>query len=119
MFVVQTVAIHPGDRIHVNAEKIIHHRDGFYEPLFIVKRAMRDSHVQHVGQIQPGKEPAGDKIDAAYQHSNPGTKMSWGEIQASQEVKKNNQTADEIVDFQVALRWRYSIRICSRIQITS
>src|SRR5713226_8059446 len=60
---------------------------------------MSDSQMKNVGQIQPAKKPTRDKINSAYQHSNPGSQMSWGGVHTSQHVGKNNQISCEIVYF--------------------
>src|SRR5579864_3842874 len=99
MFMMQSVAIHPGDRIHIDREGVIHDRDGFHEPFFIVERAMSDSQMKNIGQIQPAKKPTKNKINSAYEHSSPRSQMSWGGVHTSQQVDKNNQIAGDIVYF--------------------
>jgi hypothetical protein len=37
MFVMQSMAIHPGDRIYIEPEDVVHDSDDFYEPLLIVE----------------------------------------------------------------------------------
>ena len=37
MFVMQAMAIHPGDRIYIEREDIIHDCNGFHEPRFKVE----------------------------------------------------------------------------------
>ena len=44
ILMMQSMAIHPGDRIYIDPKDIIHDGDGFYEPFLIVESAMRDSH---------------------------------------------------------------------------
>ena len=90
MFMMQSVAIHPGDRVHVEPEDVIHDRDGFYEPFLIVERAMRDSQVKKISQIQPAKKPAKDKINSAYQQAHPRAQMSGCGVHTSQRVEQNN-----------------------------
>jgi hypothetical protein len=65
--VVEPVPVHPGDRIDVDPEGVVHHREGFQEPLFIVECAMGNSHMNDRRQIQPGDEPAGNQINCADQ----------------------------------------------------
>jgi hypothetical protein len=60
--------------------------------------------MKNIGQIQPAKKPAKDKINSAYQHSNPGSQMRWGEIHTSQHVAKNNHIAGDVVYFHSDLR---------------
>ena len=67
MFVMQSMAIHPGDRIYIEPEDVIHDRDGFDEPFLVVKRTMGDTQMENIGQIQPAKEPTKDEINCAYQ----------------------------------------------------
>jgi hypothetical protein len=64
--------------------------------------------MENIGQIQPAKKPAKDKINSAYQHSNPRSQMSWGGVHTSQHVGKNNQIACEIVYFHYDSPWDYS-----------
>ena len=66
IFVMQSMAIHPGNWIHINPEGVIHDSNGFYEPFLIVQRAMSDSHMKNIGQIQSGKKPTRYKINPAY-----------------------------------------------------
>jgi hypothetical protein len=49
IFVMQAVAIHPGDWIYIDRERVIHDRDGLDEPFLIVKGAMSDSEMKNVG----------------------------------------------------------------------
>jgi len=97
ILVMQPMTIDPGDRIYVDPEDVVNHRDALYEPFLIVECAMSDSHVKNIGQIQPRKKPTKDKIDSAYRHSNPRSQMSWGRIHTSQHVGKNNQIACDVV----------------------
>src|SRR5277367_6622158 len=99
MEMMQAMAIHPGDRVHIEPEDVIHDSDGFYEPFLVVERTMSDSQMKNIGQIQPAKKPTKDRINSADQHSSPRSQMSWDEIDTSQQVGKNNQTAGEIVYF--------------------
>ncbi len=36
MFMMQSMAIHPGDRIYIEPEDVIHDRNCFYEPFLIL-----------------------------------------------------------------------------------
>jgi hypothetical protein len=99
ILMMQATAIHPGDRIDIDSEDVIHDGDEFEKPFPIVEGTMRDSQMKNIGQIQPAKKPAKDKIRLGDQHSSPSSQMSWGEIQAGQHVRKNNQITDEIVNF--------------------
>src|SRR5882672_9443248 len=119
MFMMQSMPIHPGDRIYIDREGAIHNRYGFHKPFFIVQRTVSDSQMKNVGQIQAAKKPAKDKINSAYQHSNPRSQMSWGGVHASQHVSKNNQIAYDVVNFHVGSRWAYSNRNRSSVQTTS
>src|ERR1700730_2481445 len=60
---------------------------------------MCDSQMKNIGQIQPARKPAKDKINSAYQHSSPRSQMSWGGKHASEHVEENNQIASDIVNF--------------------
>jgi hypothetical protein len=60
--------------------------------------------MKNIGQIQPAKEPAKDKINSSYQHSHPRSQMSRGGVHTSQHVAKNNQIACEIVYFHYRSR---------------
>ena len=99
MLVMQPMAIHPGDRTYIEPEDVVHDSDDFYEPFLVVERTMSDTQMKNVGQIQPAKEPAKDKINSADQRASPRSQMSWGEIHTTQHVGKNDQIAGEIVDF--------------------
>jgi hypothetical protein len=37
MFMMQSMAIHLGDRIYIEPEEVIHDSDDFHEPFFIVE----------------------------------------------------------------------------------
>jgi hypothetical protein len=37
VFMMQSMTIHPGDRIYIEPEDVIHNGDDFYEPLLIVE----------------------------------------------------------------------------------
>ena len=91
IFMMQSMPIHPGDRINIDAEGVVHNSDDFHEPFLIVEGTMSDSQMKNIGQIQPGKKPTKDKINAAYQHSNPRSQVGWGGIHTSEHVEKNNQ----------------------------
>src|SRR5208283_456908 len=118
MFMMQSMAIHPGNRIYIDPEGVIYDSDGFYEPFLIVECTMSDSQMKNISQIHPGKKPTRDKINSAYQHSNPRSQMSWGGIHTSQHVGKNNQIACDIVYFHHNSLVSYSIRSRSSFQIT-
>ncbi|HEY5039995.1 MAG TPA: hypothetical protein VIJ93_13075, partial [bacterium] len=95
MFMMQSMAIHPGDRVYIQPEEVIHNSENFDEPLLIVERAMSDSQMKDIGQVQAAKKPTRHKINSAYQQSNPRSQMNCGVIQTSQHVGKNNQIASE------------------------
>jgi len=99
IFMMQAMAIHPGDRIYVDPEDVVNDSDAFYEPFLIVERAMRDSHMQNIGQIQPGKKPTEGEINSADQQSSPRSQVSRGGIHTSQQVAENNQIPSDVVDF--------------------
>ena len=99
IFMMQAMTIHPGDRIYVDPEDVVNDTDAFYKPFFVVECTMSDSHVQGIGQIQPGKKPTEGKINSADQHSSPRSQVSWGGIHTSQQVAKNNQIPSDVVDF--------------------
>src|SRR5258707_6477141 len=119
MFMMQSVAIHPGDRIYIEPEDVVHSRDGFYEPFLVVERAVSDSQMENIRQIQPAHKPTKDKIDSRDQQSNPGSQMSWGGIHTSQHVAQNNQIARDIVYFHCGSPGGYSIRNGGLFQMTS
>src|SRR5260370_20756781 len=96
MFMMQSMAIYPGNRIHIDREGIVKDIHCLYEPFLVVERTMSDSKVKHVGQIQPAKKPAKDKINSAYRHSNPGSQMRRGGKHTSKHVGQNNQITSEI-----------------------
>src|SRR6266404_3986741 len=99
VFMMQSVAIDPGDRIHIESEDVVHRRDDFYEPFLVVERTVSDSQMKNIRQIQPAHKPTKDKINSGDQQSNPGSQMSWGGIHTSQRVAQNNQIACDIVYF--------------------
>ena len=43
MFVMQSMAVHPGDRIDIESEGVIHDGDGFDEPFLVIKRPVGDT----------------------------------------------------------------------------
>jgi hypothetical protein len=75
--------------------------------------------MKNIGQIQSAKKPTKDKINSAYQQSNPRPQMSWGGIHTSQHVTQNNQIAREIVNFHDGSPLGYSNRNGSSFQIAS
>src|SRR5258708_39734995 len=80
---------------------------------------MSNSQIKNIGKRHTAKKPTKDKIDCAYQHSNPRSQMSWGGIHASQHVEQNNQIACDIVDSHRGSGGRYSNRNRNSFQITS
>src|SRR5882724_629834 len=119
MFMMQAMAIYPGNRIHIDGEGVVHNGYGFYEPFLVVERTMSNSQMKNVGQIQAAKKPTKNEINSADEHPEPGSQMSWGEIETSQHVGQNNQIACDVVDFHDDSRLGYSSRIRSAVQITS
>src|ERR1700733_1199615 len=99
VFMVQSMAIHPGDRIYIDPEDVIHDCNSLHEPFSVVERAMSDSQMKNIRQIQPAKKPTENKISSADQHSHPGPRTSWGGIHTSQHVGKDNQIAQNVVGF--------------------
>src|ERR1700741_5238545 len=95
----QAMTIHPGDRIDIEPENVVHDRDGLYEPVLIVERSVSDSQVQDIGQIYAAKKPAKNKINSADQQCVPRPQVSWREIHTYQHVQQNNRIADDIVCF--------------------
>jgi hypothetical protein len=67
--VVMTVAVNPGDGIYVDAYRVVEHGDEFDEPRLERQTFVRDSHVQHIGEIEPAKEPDEQAIYETYRHS--------------------------------------------------
>src|SRR5438128_10119150 len=118
MFMMQAVAIDPGNRIHIDRERVVHDGDGFHEPFSIVERTVSASQMKNVSQKQAAKKPPKDKINSAYKHSNPRSQMIWGGVQTSQHVSKNDQIACDVVNFHDGSRWAYSNRNGSAFQIT-
>ena len=49
IFVMQTMAIDPDERIHIKTESIVQNSDALYEPWLVIERAMRDAHMENVG----------------------------------------------------------------------
>ena len=97
--VVQPVPVHPGDRIDVDAEGVVHERDGLDEPLLVVERAVRDPHVDDGRQVQPADEPDDDEIGRADQQARPGADVRRREKHAGQRVGKNDRVADSVINF--------------------
>ena len=71
ILMMQSVTVHPGDRIYIDGEGVIHDSDGFYEPFLIVERTMSDSQMKNIGQIQPAHKPTKDQISSAYHERSP------------------------------------------------
>ena len=67
MFMMQSMAVHPSDRIYMKPEDVIHDGDSFYEPFLVVERTMSDSQMKNIGQVQTARKPAKDKINSADQ----------------------------------------------------
>jgi hypothetical protein len=99
IFMMQAVAIYPGDWIYIDRERVIHDRDGLDEPFLVVKGTMSDAEMKNIGQIQATEKPAKNKINRANQQSLPWSQVSGGKVQGSQHVGNNNQIAREIVYF--------------------
>src|SRR5947209_6990368 len=99
VLMVQAMAIHPADGIHIKPEDVICDGDAFDEPYLVVERAMNDAQVEHISQIQPAEQPAENKISAADQYSGPGSQMSRGEKHTGQQIEQDNQIAHEIIGF--------------------
>src|SRR5579859_2066095 len=119
MFMMQSMAIYPGNRIHIDGEGVVHDGNGFYKPFLVVERTMSDSQMKNVGQIQAAHKPTKNEINCADQHPDPGSQMSWGEIQTSQHVGQNNQITCDVVDFHDDSRLGHSNRNRSAFQMTS
>src|SRR5437762_9712635 len=88
VFMMQSVAIHPGDRIYIDGEGVIHDSDGFYEPLLIVERTMSDSQMKNIGQIQPAHKPTKNQVSSAHYNPRPRSQLSWSGIHTSHQVGK-------------------------------
>jgi hypothetical protein len=119
ILMMQAMAIHPGDRIDIDSEDVIHDGDEFDEPFPIVEGTMRDSEMKNIGQIQPGEEPAEDEINSADQQSSPRSQAGGGGIHTSQHVEKNYQIAGDVVDFHDDPAWGDSSKNESCLQVTS
>jgi hypothetical protein len=119
IFMMQSMPIHPGDRIDIDPKCVIHDGDECDEPFLIVEGTMRDSQMKNIGQIQPGEKPAEDKINSADQQSGPSSQVSWGGIHTSQHVEKNYQIAGDVVDFHDDPAWGDSSKNESSLQVTS
>ena len=110
MFVMQSMAVHPGDRIDIEPEGVIHDGDGFDEPFLVIKRTVGDTQMEKVRQVQAAKEPTKDEISGGYQCASPRSQVRWGEIDADKHVGKHDQIAGEIVDFHQCSASGYSSR---------
>ena len=99
------MAVHPRDRINIDPESVIHDRDGFHEPFFVVERTMGDPQMEDIGQIHAGNKPARHKVDSADQQSSPWSQVSWGGNHARHQVDENNQIAGEVIDLHDDSTW--------------
>jgi hypothetical protein len=95
---VQPVPVHPGDRIDIDAEGVVHDREPFDEPFLVVERAVRDAHVDDGGQVQPGEEPADDQVGGADQQAQPGTEVRRREVRAGQGVGEEDCIPGDVID---------------------
>jgi hypothetical protein len=99
IFVMQSMAIYPGNWIYIDRERVVYDRDGFDEPFLIVKGTMSDSEMKNVSQIQATEKPAKNKINRADQQPLPQSQVSRRGIHVRQHVGTNNQIAHKIVYF--------------------
>ena len=96
--VVEPVPVDPTDRIHVDAEGVVHDRDGLDEPVLVVERAMRDPHVDHAGQVHAADEPAHHEVRRADQQADPGTDIGRCEVHAGQRIGQDERPTRDVVD---------------------
>jgi len=59
------MAIHPRPRVDVDPERVEQERRGFDEPSLELERAMREAHVQDLGEVDAGEEPDEHEIQPA------------------------------------------------------
>jgi hypothetical protein len=69
---------------------------------------MSDSQMKHIGQVQPGEEPAKYEIGARDQQAFQRAEVRRREIHAGQSVQENDQITNDTVYFQDAPPWRYT-----------
>jgi hypothetical protein len=65
MFMMQAMAIHPGDRIHIEPEGVVHDGNGFHEPFLVVEGTMGDPQMKNVGQVHAANRPTKQKVSGA------------------------------------------------------
>ena len=49
VLMMQSMAIHPANRIDIKPEEVIGDSDEFYEPFFVVERTMGNSQMKDIG----------------------------------------------------------------------
>ncbi len=98
ILVVQAMAIHPGDGIDIDAERIVHEREALDEPFLVVERAMGDSHMDDAGQVQAREEPAHHEIGHADRQTRPVPKMRRREIRGSCRIDQKTRIPDHVID---------------------
>src|SRR5579872_2923349 len=104
ILVMQPMAIDPRNRININPKHVIHDRHCLDEPNAIVERAMRDPHVQYIGQVQTRHKPAANEINRPDCEPEPRSEVRGGEVHTRQRIRKNGEVAINVVDFHIALR---------------
>jgi hypothetical protein len=119
ILMVQAMAIHPGDGIDKDAERIVHEGDCFDEPFLVIEGTMSDSQMEKIGQIHSAKKPTKKEIDPADGQPNPRSQLSWSAIHTSEQVEKNDQITVEVVDFHDDLAWADSSKNEIGLQVTS
>src|SRR5664279_2460259 len=95
--------VDPRDRIDVDPERVVHDLDRLDEPLLVVQRAMRNSHVNDTRQVQPTDEPASDEIGGADRQPHPWPEGWRGEIHASRRVAEDDRVPDQVIESQIDL----------------
>src|SRR5579863_8144430 len=99
IFMMQSMAIDPGDRIYINREGVVHDRHGFDEPFLVIECAVSNPQMKYISQEQSTHKPAKNKISRADRESLPRPQVSRSRINAGQHVEKNDEIAAEIVNF--------------------
>jgi hypothetical protein len=64
---VKPMPVDPGDGIDVDPDGVVYNREALYKPLFVVKGAMGNPHMNDTRQVDPNDEPASDDISRTYQ----------------------------------------------------
>ena len=94
----QAVTIDPAHWIDVDADGVVDQRQSFDEPFLVVQRAVRDAHVHHVGQIDPGQKPGREQIAEPDRHAPPWPDRVRRKPRRQHQLKPQRGISEGVVD---------------------